>query len=109
MLDRIGEEVARATSIVRYAAGSHFSAHQHPGGEEFLVVCRGLESSLALAHAESLRADVHSIELSDGTHVTISIGVAQLLPNESLASLLGRADAALYQAKTSGRDSVVIS
>lgn len=38
MLDRIGEEVARATSIVRYAAGSHFSAHQHPGGEEFLVL-----------------------------------------------------------------------
>ncbi|PKL99726.1 MAG: cupin [Gammaproteobacteria bacterium HGW-Gammaproteobacteria-7] len=38
MLDRIGDEVARATSIVRYAAGSHFSAHQHPGGEEFLVL-----------------------------------------------------------------------
>ncbi|PTS82374.1 cupin [Pseudomonas sp. HMWF032] len=38
MLDRIGDEVARATSIVRYAAGSHFSAHHHPGGEEFLVL-----------------------------------------------------------------------
>lgn len=38
MLDRIGEEVARATSIVRYAAGSHFSEHHHPGGEEFLVL-----------------------------------------------------------------------
>lgn len=38
MLDRIGEEVARATSIVRYAAGSRFSEHQHPGGEEFLVL-----------------------------------------------------------------------
>ena len=38
MLDRIGEEVARATSIVRYAPGSHFSAHVHTGGEEFLVI-----------------------------------------------------------------------
>jgi anti-sigma factor ChrR (cupin superfamily) len=38
MLDRIGDEVARATSIVRYAAGSHFSEHRHPGGEEFLVL-----------------------------------------------------------------------
>ena len=38
MLDRIGEEVARATSIVRYAAGSHFSEHHPPGGEEFLVL-----------------------------------------------------------------------
>ena len=38
MLDRIGEEVARATSIVRYAPGSSFSAHTHDGGEEFLVL-----------------------------------------------------------------------
>jgi anti-sigma factor ChrR (cupin superfamily) len=37
-LDRIGDEVARATSIVRYAAGSHFSAHTHSGGEEFIVL-----------------------------------------------------------------------
>lgn len=37
-LDRIGDEVARATSIVRYAAGSSFSRHAHGGGEEFLVL-----------------------------------------------------------------------
>ncbi len=38
MLDRIGDEVARATSIVRYAPGSAFSAHTHTGGEEFIVL-----------------------------------------------------------------------
>jgi anti-sigma factor ChrR (cupin superfamily) len=38
MLDRIGDEVARATSIVRYAPDSHFSPHVHGGGEEFLVL-----------------------------------------------------------------------
>ena len=38
MLDRIGDEVARATSIVRYAPKSHFSPHIHGGGEEFLVL-----------------------------------------------------------------------
>jgi anti-sigma factor ChrR (cupin superfamily) len=38
MLDRIGEEVARATSIVRYAPASHFAPHTHGGGEEFLVL-----------------------------------------------------------------------
>ena len=38
MLDRIGEEVARATRIVRYAAGSHFDRHVHDGGEEILVL-----------------------------------------------------------------------
>ena len=38
MLDRIGEEVARATSIVRYAPKSYFSEHTHGGGEEFFVL-----------------------------------------------------------------------
>ena len=38
MLDRIGDEVARATSIVRYAPESKFSAHTHGGGEEFIVL-----------------------------------------------------------------------
>jgi anti-sigma factor ChrR (cupin superfamily) len=38
MLDRVGDEVARATSIVRYAPQSHFSPHTHGGGEEFLVL-----------------------------------------------------------------------
>ncbi|WP_158966105.1 cupin domain-containing protein [Paraglaciecola sp. L3A3] len=37
-LDRVGDEVARATSIVRYAPGSEFSPHVHTGGEEFLVL-----------------------------------------------------------------------
>ena len=38
MLDRIGNEVARATSIVRYATNSKFSSHVHGGGEEFMVL-----------------------------------------------------------------------
>jgi len=38
MLDRIGDEVARATSIVRYAKGSSFPRHLHAKGEEFLVL-----------------------------------------------------------------------
>ncbi len=38
MLDRIGGEVARATSLVRYAEGSAFPEHTHGGGEEFIVL-----------------------------------------------------------------------
>jgi anti-sigma factor ChrR (cupin superfamily) len=38
MLDRVGGEVARATSIVRYAKGSAFAEHTHSGGEEFIVL-----------------------------------------------------------------------
>lgn len=38
MLERDGAEKGRATSIVRYAPGSHFAPHVHTGGEEFLVL-----------------------------------------------------------------------
>jgi anti-sigma factor ChrR (cupin superfamily) len=38
LLERDGGEVARATSLVRYAAGSRFEAHEHGGGEEILVI-----------------------------------------------------------------------
>jgi len=38
MLDRVGEEVAVATSVVRYAPGSRFPVHVHEKGEEFLVL-----------------------------------------------------------------------
>ncbi|WP_339720635.1 cupin domain-containing protein [uncultured Paraglaciecola sp.] len=37
-LDRVGDEIARATSIVRYAPDSEFSPHVHTGGEEFIVL-----------------------------------------------------------------------
>jgi anti-sigma factor ChrR (cupin superfamily) len=38
MLHRVGDEVAQASTIVRYAPGSQFSPHVHTGGEEFLVL-----------------------------------------------------------------------
>ncbi len=38
LLDRVGDEVARATSIVRYVPGSAFASHEHALGEEFLVL-----------------------------------------------------------------------
>jgi anti-sigma factor ChrR (cupin superfamily) len=38
MLDRVGDEVARATTIVRYAPNSRFSQHSHDGGEEYIVL-----------------------------------------------------------------------
>lgn len=38
VLDRIGNEVARATTVVSYAPNSHFSSHVHTGGEEFIVL-----------------------------------------------------------------------
>ncbi len=62
MLDRIGNEVARATSLVRYAAGSYFDPHIHGGGEEFLVV-------------EGIFSDEHG-DYPAGTYVRNPIGTS---------------------------------
>ncbi|MBT5187554.1 MAG: cupin [Kordiimonadaceae bacterium] len=48
MLDRIGDEVARATTIVKFAPNSEFSPHDHDGGEEFFV----LEGVFSDEHAD---------------------------------------------------------
>lgn len=60
MLDRIGEEVARATSIVRYAPDSYFTEHTHGGGEEFMVL-------------EGVFSDEHG-DYPQGTYVRNPIG-----------------------------------
>ena len=68
MLDRIGDEVARATSIVRYAPGSHFSPHVHDGGEEFLVPGSTMFVKLwqfDLADRRHVRLDTNKMALLD--------------------------------------------
>jgi anti-sigma factor ChrR (cupin superfamily) len=62
VLDRIGEEVVRETSIIRCAAGARFRAHTHEGGEEFLVL------------AGSFHDDAG--DYPDGTYVRNPIGTA---------------------------------
>lgn len=53
LLDRIGTEVARATSLVRYAPGSRFPRHVHGGGEEILVLSGVFEDDTGLWPAGS--------------------------------------------------------
>ncbi len=83
-----------------------------PGGEEFLVILPETPGELACAAAERVRraiaADSFSV-LSDTLQVsvTVSAGVASLQgPNDTMAELIARADSALYQAKSGGRNRV---
>jgi anti-sigma factor ChrR (cupin superfamily) len=99
MLDRIGEEVARATSIVRYAPGSTFSRHVHGGGEEFFVL-EGVFSDesgdypagtyvrnpIGSAHAPSSKigctifVKLHQFDPADTAHVVINTRQAHFQP-----------------------------
>lgn len=78
------------------------------GGEEFIILLRGTDEQTALEFSERIRADIqHAIHGATSIAVTVSIGVAQHQPDDTLESLSDRADQALYHAKATGRNRVV--
>ncbi|TSA87910.1 GGDEF domain-containing protein [Deinococcus detaillensis] len=76
------------------------------GGEEFLVLLPASTPTLAYLFAESIRESVQYTD--DATPLTVSLGVALREQGESLAQTAARADTALYQAKQTGRNRVVL-
>jgi two-component system cell cycle response regulator len=80
------------------------------GGEEFIVLLPHTALAPAMLKAEKLRKAIAAIFTDRFPHpVTSSFGVAELSAGEDSASLLRRADAALYQAKQGGRNRVIAS
>lgn len=77
------------------------------GGEEFLVVAFGADLDNVTMLAERLRAAFESEQGPLQPRFTASFGVASHVRGEALTSLIGRADDALYAAKTRGRNRVV--
>jgi len=78
------------------------------GGEEFLIVC-DTDTKGATLIAEKLRKEIESTLLEKVQRKTISLGVAQFTDNDTINTLFKKADDALYKAKNSGKNRVVIA
>ena len=76
------------------------------GGEEFVIVMRHCSITDAIPLAEKLRALVADTPFDEVGTVTISIGAAELQPDDDLDAWLHRADLAMYDAKSAGRNAV---
>lgn len=79
------------------------------GGEEFAIICPGIELDYAEELAEKVRKQIEEIEFTvKGTDVEVSLsaGVTQFRKEDSVRKVINRADGALYIAKDSGRNIV---
>ncbi len=86
------------------------------GGEEFAIVLPSTNAAKAVFIAEKIRSEVKALNIIHqaskvSNHVTLSLGIASVVPqiNISPERLISEADKALYQAKTQGRNRVILS
>ena len=108
----IGDEVLRlvGSSLENFCHGIGFPARF--GGEEFVIVLPGKDVDAGFDIAEQFRDFIASRVIRSKQssrevgRVTLSLGVAQLRPADSLEALIARADEALYEAKAQGRNRV---
>jgi c-di-GMP phosphodiesterase len=103
----IGDDVLKKISDI--AAGNLRSDDTlgRWGGEEFLIICPKASLDEAIAIAERIRRAIESYDFPTVKKVTGSFGVAEITPLETSRSLIQRVDAALYKAKSDGRNHVI--
>jgi len=103
------EIVARMRSSIRpYDVAGRY------GGEEFLIILPGCDTSTAAAVADRLRAAIEEFPFDLGERklpITCSLGVASCsdMPEAKIDCIMGLADDALYQAKSGGRNCVRVA
>jgi len=103
---QVGDTVLKEFSQILQSNSRNTDVVGRWGGEEFLIICiqSNLENILTLAHY--LKKKISTYPFSLGEQKTASFGVSFYQKNESVNSLLKRADDALYKAKRNGRNRV---
>lgn len=102
-----GDEVLEQLTVIVSKANRNADIFARYGGEEFIILAPETDLSGALIHAERLRNDIEKFEFNTVGHITSSFGVSEFNnENDTMESLLERADKALYMAKEYGRNRV---
>lgn len=110
MLDRIGEEIARATSFVRFAPGSFFPFHEHGGGEEVFVLDGLFEDEFGRYPAGTYLRDPigtsHTPFTKDGC--TLFVKLWQFLPGDTIRKVIDTTCGSYEKTSTPGLEIQVL-
>lgn len=107
-----GDDVLSKLGLIMLENVRSYDVIGRYGGEEFCILIPGVGKDVAYQIGEKLRKVVQgAIKTpgSDGSAVTISVGIAEHMPCETMDNWFGRVDAALYEAKRKGRNQVIIA
>ena len=109
--DTYGHSVGDTTlklfaDILKEMAAANNSLAGRWGGEEFVVVCLGINGEKVFELAEKLRKDVEAYEFPQIGHITCSIGVTELKADDTFEGAFDRLDKAMYKSKHNGRNQV---
>ena len=101
-----GDEVLVQFARIMGRAFRHQDMLFRYGGEEFAVVLVGIVAEAAVPVLDSFRRTLEAHEYPQIGCKTVSVGVADISPGESVDTIINRADKALYHAKQNGRNQV---
>lgn len=102
----VGDLILKSSSQLLKSKARNTDSVIRWGGEEFLIIVPDSDLKAALEFAERMRKSIEQHTDKQVGRITASFGVAELRPDEGTASLLNRADKALYKAKLNGKNCV---
>ncbi|RNB50890.1 GGDEF domain-containing protein [Brevibacillus gelatini] len=106
----VGDEVLKLSAEIMKSSVRKDDVCGRFGGEEFIVLLRNASINGAFAVAEKIRTQIKNTANPTGNAITVSVGIVNSpLHGDSAAQLIDLADQALYQAKESGRNKVVVA
>ena len=107
----VGDDVLKATATTISSSVRRGDIVGRYGGEEFIVMLPSVTQAKVVDIAEKIRKSIKNINFKDGKKtfsVTISIGISKYDKSNDIDTLIGNADKALYKAKNSGRDNIIV-
>jgi len=105
----VGDKVLKAVAKVVSENIRNTDIFTRYGGEEFVIIAPETTKEDAKILAEKLRSLIRNLHFEEGINVTCSFGVVSLEKHDTKETLLKRADEALYEAKKTGRNKVVVA